>query len=329
MTDSVSQESYLITRSEGRSVMLGAVILAGLVYVVTQWYRTGTMEDALFVGLLFGASIILVLGIAALGRHLIKKGLPFLLTALDDSRKPEAINMHKKMCDNILGNRETILAGAGYGVLVAMAPWVMEIWQEDPILRSLLSLFLFFVNFITGLALYSLVRFMEQTHRLIPDIHIDVWQCNSGKTEFIIGLTRKMVLLASIYISLSMVSLLFSKFSLDAVIVGYALFAALVFISVLVISPAPVVRKLKNAKSEALNELDVRIQQLFNHSDDGGLDNDEQISKLKNLLDLREKIEEMNTWPFRMKSFLTGVSVVLFSSLPVLIQVLLEIFWGG
>lgn len=326
----LSSTSYFFVRKIGFYALLTPVIISGIIYVIVQWLLTGLIADSFFVGLLFGASFVLVYGIYLLGNHMVQKSPAFFLSALSDERKKQAAEIHHEFTGIIFETRLMILFGVIYGLLVGATPFVLELWKESLLLRINLSVFLFFVNFITGAAIYSLVRFIEKMHKITPAIHIDLWQSNSDKTDFLLGMTRKMAVLASIYISLSMLSLTFSIFPMNALVLGYAVFAGMVFLAVLFLSPAPIVSKLKKAKMSALSELDARIYELFSTASDSPkqLDNSDDLIKLRNLFELREKIESMNTWPFKTKSLIAALYIAFFSSLPVLIGEVLGRFFG-
>jgi hypothetical protein len=321
--------SFFLTKT-GLFTLITPVIISGIIYIIFQWLYLQQIYDALFVGLLFGSSIVLVYGMYMLGNHLVQKSPAFFLAAIIDSKKKEAAQIHADFISIIFDTKLMAICGIVYGLIVAGAPLVLGLWDDHLLLQLNLSIFLFFVNLITGAAIYSLVRFIEKMYRITPAIHIDLWQSNSDKTDFLLGMTRKMTVLASIYISLSMMSLMFSVFPLHPLVISYAIFAGLLFVAVLLVSPAPVVSKLKKAKMTALSELDTRINQIFSTSADSHkqLDNSEDLIKLRNLFELREKIESMNTWPFKTKSLIAAFYIAFFSSLPVLIGEILGRFFS-
>jgi len=326
----LQEQRFFYIRKTGRLLLIAPVIISGLAYVILQWSLTGQIVDTLFVGLLFGASVILVFGIYMLGSHLIMKSPAFFLAAFEDQKKMDAAKIHADFLQLIFDTKKMTITGILYGLLLAGSPIVLELWSENGILLFNLSIFLFFVNFITGAALYSLVRFIEKMYRITPFIHIDLWQANSDKTDFLLGMTRKMTVIASIYISLCMISILFSKFPINVMILSYAAFSGLIFLTILIVTPAPVMKKLKQAKMEALTELDLRIQELFSvgSKENDQLGNSEELTKLRNLFELREKIEQMNTFPFKVKSILAALSVIFFSALPVIVRTILDLFFG-
>lgn len=319
-----------LTEPKGKSLFLMPTILTGLGYLITQWFNTGNIVDSPFVGLLFGATIILVLGIAALSRHVTNQGLNFFTSSIEFKSDKELVDLYKNYCSTILYLPGMIITGVLYGFAIALTPYLFDIWSEQLMLRHLLALFLLAVNFVTGAALYSLVRYVDQTYRISPLINIDLWQANSGKTEFILGMTRKMSVLASLYIALSLTSILFSQIPVNAAVISYGIFSGIILLSVLFVTPAPVVQKLKDEKLKMLSDLDERIHDLLVKSDKQSNNDDTlELERMKSLLDLREKIENHNVWPFKAKSVLATISVVFFSYLPILVRNILEMFFGS
>ncbi len=174
----LQEQRFFYIRKTGRLLLIAPVIISGLAYVILQWSLTGQIVDTLFVGLLFGASVILVFGIYMLGSHLIMKSPAFFLAAFEDQKKMDAAKIHADFLQLIFDTKKMTITGILYGLLLAGSPIVLELWSENGILLFNLSIFLFFVNFITGAALYSLVRFIEKMYRITPFIHIDLWQAN-------------------------------------------------------------------------------------------------------------------------------------------------------
>ena len=133
-------------------------------------------------------------------------------------------------------------------------------------------------------------------------------------------------ILAAIYTALANSSLLFSVFPINAWTIGYFCFAGLVLLLSLVVPPLPVVLKLEAAKEAALEGIDRQVHLSFyrNTADSTQRREDIDYEKVKTLIELRERIEAISTWPFRLRTVSAGLSVILFSSVPVVIQILLE-----
>ncbi len=151
---------------------------------------------------------------------------------------------------------------------------------------------------------------------------IDLWQINNPSTDFFLGATRRIGLLPSIYISICISSILFSVLPVTGLVIVYSCFAGLIIISSILIPPLPVVLNLGKAKAGAIFEIDKQIHLVFYSTLD--IDRSERpavdYEKVKTLLDLREKIEAISTWPFQTQSILAALSVILFSAIPVILE---------
>lgn len=178
----VKEHNFFYLRKTGQILLVTPVIFSGLVYVILQWYFTGEIDDTIFVGLLFGASVILVYGVYLLGNHMILKSPSFFLAAFEDQKKMDAANMHADFLHHIFDAKKMSISGLFYGIILSLFPVLVRVWPENWLLLASLSLFMFFVNYVTGAALYCLVRFIEKTYRITPLIQIDLWQANSGRS---------------------------------------------------------------------------------------------------------------------------------------------------
>ncbi len=101
---------------------------------------------------------------------------------------------------------------------------------------------------------------------------------------------------------------------------------AITIIASIVVPSIPVARRIGDAKDDALAKLDEQIQAEFQRtlqSPAGGSTAD-GLGTLQSLLQLRERIEYVNAWPFKTKSLMAAISVITVSAFPVVLQLLLE-----
>lgn len=314
----------------GRStvaVTLVTVVLAtGLSYVSLQWLRRGESSDALFVSMLVGATMVLSSGLRGMIRYVGRGALGFLLEMTRGADGQEATRRYDRLRTFVFNARLMTASGLAYGSVVAAAPFVLGIWPEDVALRASLGAFLFAVNFLTGVAFYSLVAFFVYALQLGGHIEVNLWQLSNPVSDFLLGVTRRIGGLAAVYAALSNTSILFSQFPVGPAVIAYFCFSALVIAASVVVPPIPLMRKLQTAKNRALVELDKQLHLSFYESLEktASLRADVDFGRVKTLLELRDRIEAIATWPFRAKTIATVVSVFAVSSVPVVLQVLLE-----
>ncbi|PWN06358.1 hypothetical protein [Rhodohalobacter mucosus] len=327
--DTENKYRAVFTNPKAKVSFIAPTILTGLIYLILQWFVTQNIVDSIFVGLLFGSTVILVFGLSSMAKHVTNRGLNFFSSSMDLEAEKEIFGRYQEYCAKILHFPGMMIAGLLYGTAVSLTPFLFDIWPEHFSLKLTLAVFLFAVNFVTGAAVYSLVKYIEQTYKIAPLINIDLWQANSGKTDFLLSMTRKMAVLASVYIALSLTSVLFSLIPINSIVISYGIFSGMILLSILFITPAPVVQKLKEEKIKMLNDLDDHIHDLLPNSySDLNSGDTIELERMKSLLELREKIENLNVWPFKFKSIVATLSVIFFSALPILVRTILEVFFN-
>lgn len=305
--------------------LVAATVLTGTAYILVEYALQGSVGDALFVSLLVAATAILLLGMRSLSAHLGARGLAFFAFTMRPEDAASEEDGSRKLWLVVFDGRKATLSGVGYGLAVACAPFLLDVWPGEPILRLVLCGFLFVVNFVTGVAFYSLITFFVQSIRLGPLVKVDLWHRENPSTTFFTHAARKICLLASVYVSLSLCSILFSPLPAGGLVLGYSVFATVTLVSTLIIPTIPVGRGLGKAKREALAEIDLQLQTEYRRMMGTMKSSSEPpaFQTLEGILALRQKVEAIETWPFKLKSVATSVFVALISSIPVVVQVFL------
>lgn len=314
------------TSTSGSILLITITFSTGVLYVILQWFRQNSVQDSIFVSMLIAATMILVFGIVKLNKYIIKKGLNFCVFLLSQSNSDKVYKHYDNLCKSVINYRRMTIAGLVYGIAIGTAPFILEVWNSDLVLKIVLSFFMFSVNFVTGIAFYGLITFFSHSIKMGSMVNVNLWQLNNPSTDFFLGATRHIAVLASIYVSLCLTSILFSLLPVGGFIIAYSIFAASMIIASLIIPLLPVVRKLKDAKNTALFEIDKQLHlSFYKYLDETkSTKSDVDFEKVKTLLELREKVEGINIWPFHMKFIMAGISVFFFSSVPIILQVILK-----
>lgn len=307
-------------------ILIASTICTGVLYIILQWFRQKSVQDSIFVSMLIAATMILVFGIIKLKKYIVDKGLKFSLFLLSYSDSSKGYENYVNLIRSVFNYRGMTISGVVYGVIIGAAPFYLGIWNGDLLLKVSLSLFMFSVNYVAGCGLYGLVIFIHHSLKMGKMININLWEVNNPSIEFFFGATRQISILTSIYISICITSILFSLINIGNLIIAYSLFTATIIISSLIMPPLPVIQKLKDAKANAILEIDKQLHLSFykNLSETKSTKSEVDYDKVKTLLELREKVDGINIWPFRMKSFVAGFSVIFFSSIPILLQLFLK-----
>lgn len=312
-----------------RFTLLVLALLSGVGYLTLERVLTGTIGDAVFVSMLIGATAILLYGLKYLRDYLVNRGIRFYNFVLSTENPEEVYRQHKRLCSSVLNFRWMTVAGLIYGTVIGSAPYLLSLWPANPGLQISLSTFLFVINYATGVAFYGLIVFFVHAVRMGQMIEVDIWRVNKPSTDFLLGATRRISILASIYAGLSNTSILFSVLPISPLVISYFCFSGLTILASVVIPSLPIAQKLRRAKMEALNEIERQLHDRLKDSLRKAKDSNEKANteELESLLTVKEKIEAVHSWPFRIKSISAGLSVILFTSIPLIVEYLLKSFF--
>jgi hypothetical protein len=318
----------IITSGKANILFIGLPLVVGSLYVLRQWYVFKSVEDAIFVSMLIAATMILLKGIKIIHSYFVNKGIDFYRFVLSSDFPGKAYQVYSDLYKEVFDSKRMLLAGVLYGILIGSSPIIFNLWEGQLLLLILLCVFLFFVNFVTGIAFFGLVKFFIRSFSLANIIKVDLWKFENPSTNFLINISRQISCLTVIYISISISSLLFSEFSFNRIVIGYSFFACITALSVLFLPLIPIARERKEEKLKALSEIDEELQKEFQEmikevkSSQGAVN----LSRLESLLSLREKIASILIWPLRSKLLSSTLYIILISSIPVILKFFLEKF---
>jgi hypothetical protein len=309
----------------GNVISMAMVVLSfvsGIIYVWAEWTTVQKIRDSVFVSLLIAATMILVFGIRILFDYLKQRGQAFYSFVLASDNPEKAYTDFRAFYQAVTNVRSMTAAGVIYGLVVGSAPFVLRLWKEHSTLALLLAIFLLCVNFVTGVAFFGLLTFFRRSLAMGRLIKVNLFHIENPSTGFLLGATRRIAVLASIYISLSLTSMLFSGLPAGSLVIAYAVFALSILLASLGVPLIPIVRRLKEAKANHISEIDSQIDKLFQELlrelREGKMDQD--LSKLNSLIQLKECVQAINIVPFRMKSITAAASVLFCSSVPLILQ---------
>ncbi len=331
MENKKNDKNYII-KIRGYMTFLSTIILAsltvssGLVYIIFQWIKNQTIEDTYFVNMLIGATIILLIALKYLGNFFLINGRDFYQFIISKKDPERTYQKYSQFILNVLNFKRMTFTGIVYGIALGSAPYLLNSWSNQPELQFLLALFMFFINFVTGISLYSLLSFFINAAKTRKLIKIDLWRIENPATVFLLGATRRIAIFASVYISISLSSILFSILPFSGLVIGYSIFSGLIIISSIIIPSFPIMQKIKNIKEKNLSEIDEKLNENFHQTIKNIRTKNSKVymEHFESLLQLRARINDISVLPFRAKSIMAVASVLVLSALPVGLQLLLE-----
>jgi hypothetical protein len=305
---------------------IATVALVGTGYAGLQALLLQRVADGIFISMLIAASIVLVNGMSRIHAHVRDRGREFFRNVFGAASAAE----HDRFLRRLFPDSGLAATGVVYGTAVGSAPLVLGVWSTAVELQFALALFLFCVNYVAGVALYSLARYFLELRRLGPLMHVGIWDVATPATEFLLVTTRKVALLSCVYVSICLSSILFSEIPFTNLVMGYAAFAAAVLVSALLLPTFSIAQCIEASKTEALREVNAKIQLEFQTAIDQLRSPGEtvRLERLESLLKLRQAVDSVQAWPFKAESLRTSLMVVLVSAAPVALQVILQLFVG-
>jgi len=299
-------------------------ILLGNAYVALQMVVIGEVRDELFVSLLVAGTLVLVLGMRRVIGYLGSREPGFVADVLETGSEEASRAVFQLTRERLANHRWLAAAAAGYGLAVGSAPWLLSAWQGQGVLRLLLAAFLTAVNAVTGVAVYSLVVYLIHVRKLGELARIDVWHFETPSAALVVGITQRVTILAAVYVSLSLSSVLFSVLPLGGVMAGYSAFAGIAILACLVIPPMPLIRNAKRRRREELDALNRQLPALYREAVAGlAAGNRSGVDQLQGLLVIRTAVLEQEIYPFRLRTVGTAVGVLLLAFLPSVLEAVL------
>lgn len=221
-------------------ILISTTFVTGILYVLVQWFRQGAIQDALFVSMLIGATMMLVFGVIRVNKYIVNRSLNFFVFSAPAERPEVAYQKYEKLCRSVMNVQRMTIAGVLYGLVVGSAPFVLNVWDTDILLKILLAVYMFFVNYVTGVAFYGLITFFIQSIKMGKMMKVNLWQINNPSSDFLLGATRRISVMASIYVCVCLSSILFSLLPITGLVIAYSCFSGLTILASLVIPPLPI-----------------------------------------------------------------------------------------
>jgi hypothetical protein len=307
-------------------LVLGTLIL-GITYLALQWQRTGKIKHGLFVGLLLGATLILLQGMRSIYKYVTTNIVSFFAFAQEKKSFDEIRKQADAYCNKIFNTRDMSISGVLYGLIIGSAIFVMNIWKTEGLLKIFLFCFLFSVNFVTGIGFYGLLKFFVSSWELGKLVKTDLWQRENPTMWFFRKVKKSTSLIAIVYITICVTSIYLSQdFRAEYLTSVYSIFAGLIVILVFILPEIPIRKKIIIAKQKALTTINDQVQGEFRNAFEEAKSENKEIdlSKIERLIVLREKIEKISVWPFGLDTFTTAFSVVLITILPIILEFILN-----
>ena len=173
-------------------------VIIGIVYISFQWVINRKIQDFKFVIILITANILLIQGLIYISRYVSKNSINFFKFTLKTEDTGKIEKESSDFLNKIFNYKFMTISGFAYGSLVAFAPVVIKsVWLNNNSLKILLSVFLFTINFVTGVSVYSLIVFFIHSIKLGTIVKVELWNRENISTNFIRNTAYRVSLIGS------------------------------------------------------------------------------------------------------------------------------------
>ena len=309
--------------------VLAVCSVVGMAYEVVELRVTGKSADWLFVILLIAATAFLIAAMHAVSQFLLTaspQSFEYINTRSSDRLGTHYLDVLKLQ---VYKAKNMTAAGLVYALCVSTAPLLLNVWPHIKSLRVLLCVFLFSVNFMTGVAVYGVIALALCLWRIWPSIPIDLWGRENPGTYLVFSLSRRVAIMGGFYSSVCISSTLFSKLYFGGYLIAYSVFAAVINLVSMATPGFLSAVRASGMRRRVLYDVNARVEKEFKEimtscQSETGVVN---LGELENLLTLRKKVRDLRS--LRLSARMTGVglSIVLIAWLPPILQVALQHLW--
>jgi hypothetical protein len=258
---SLRQDAKRYTRVVGLFALLA--IATGLLYTVMQVAMHGRVEDPFFTGLLSANCLIIWQIVAYFGVRITKRVDPITAKA-----GPEVATGAHDRAIAMTHLQPGLLTGIVFGGAYLVAPWIdPQVWGNEPQMRWLLGLFLAVSNIVTGMALYSLGRFMQLSVYLGGHADVHLFEATCPINGFVMDNARRIALATAVVSLFAVSSLMLSQFTLgSAHSIGFAVWSLFISVSAYTVPLVPITMRLGELKANEQARLSHLLQYQFDEA---------------------------------------------------------------
>tara|TARA_R110002049_G_C9107699_1_gene557464 strand:+ start:437 stop:1447 length:1011 start_codon:yes stop_codon:yes gene_type:complete len=326
--DSASKRSnHNISKSPwgvGGIVALGAAIATGLTYLGLQLLLLEDIKDPFFIGLLIAGTYAIYRFGKFLRWYVYKRETHFLPLLLDDY---PVLGSHG-LAEAIFHRLHSVVFGVLFGGVFLLATLLITPW-EVYYLNISLGAFLLMANIITGMAIFSILRFFSFAQIISLNAKVSLWDRSDPAVLGLLETSRYLVLATSFAACSGTLSAIFSVFEINVAIYVFAGFSLIIVALTYTIPLYPLMVRIGQIKKENLCEVEKKIQKEYDFAieSETTADTDVNLADFYKLLELRSSILAVRTTAIAGKySIETAVPVILLTLLPLFVDHVLKTY---
>jgi hypothetical protein len=294
-------------------------VLAGIAYE----FRAASPQAYIAVQMLLAATLILIVGVRFIHRSIVNKAMLYFAYAMPQSSSQQIADATYKFFRTIFDTKRLTIVGILYGLGFGLGiTFLTTFAQTDSVRAIYFFVFIFSINFMTGMAFYGLVQLFRRILESGNSIDFDFWERNNGATEFILTISGRISLLTCLYTSICINSVYFLDVQLGLAVHFYAMFAGVFSLAAYIVPTIPLRKRFEVLKQQTLNKLNAEITRAFSNMVEGQQQNKDVTSdreEINRLTGLRDKVDKIEIWPYSWRSLALITAIVLITLSPVVL----------
>lgn len=308
-----------------RIIFITLTIILSFGYCIVEYYYLHNIPNAVFIGMLVFATI----GVAIWSKKII---------ILFRENIEMYINIHMGTASDVIKSTQTnnynyivkgalpTFVGCIYSMLFAIIIYHLDFWQDKKQIKLWFSLYLGYMNFITGVGIVLVYRAIKVIIEESKRIKFKGYIFENKSTREIKRIKFKILALLLIYEMLSLTGTLFSCIDSKVVIAVYSVFAIGFSISVYLLPEKVMKKNFQHVMDEAIDDLNNKIWDEYNMmmKNSASKAEDLDFSKVLSLIEMKEKLIELGKNRNRVQKIYEVIILLILAVIPVVVQVILE-----
>jgi hypothetical protein len=276
-------------------VFVVATILAGISYTVLQLVTSSETSDLLFVGISMGNTFAVYRFSAFLKSYLLRTSVIYQ----EDLRGSALDFSSRQFINDIFNSPGLVICAVAYGAFFFAFTIYLSPSHEELIIKANFGFFMFLVNTVVGMAIYSLFVYFNYSLKIGRHIEIELWDRSNAALNKLIDTNRHILLATAFVACLGMLSLLGSKFELNIYMALFSAFSIFLIFLAYVIPLIPITTKIRKKKKMNINKLGALIQKEYLRILEQGEKPSESIdiSRFDSLSKIYVSVKSIRTFP--------------------------------
>jgi membrane protein len=290
-----------------------------------EYYYLHNIPNAIFIGMLVFATIGVAIWskkVIILFRDNIEMYINIYMGESSDTIKSIQTNNYNYIVNEALPT----IVGCIYSILFAITIYHLDFWQDDKQIKLWFSLYLGYMNFITGVGLVLVYKVIKVIMEESKKIKFQGYIFENKSTRGFKRIKFKILVILLVYEMFSLTGTLFSSIDSKLIIALYSIFAIGFSISVYLLPEKAMKQSFQTVMDDAIDNLNNKIWGEYNLMMKNSESKAENLdfSKVLSLIEMKEKLIELGKNRNRVQKIYEVIILLILVVIPVVVQVILE-----